>query len=58
MPYDAIRMASLNPALALRLNGRKGVLQEGADADLVVISEDLQVAATFVGGKEVYRAGA
>jgi N-acetylglucosamine-6-phosphate deacetylase len=53
---EAIRMASLNPALALRLNGRKGVLQEGADADLVVITEDLQVAATFVGGKEVYRA--
>lgn len=52
---EAVRMATLNPARALRLTGRKGALQEGADADLVIISEDLDVCATFVGGKEVYR---
>jgi N-acetylglucosamine-6-phosphate deacetylase len=53
---EAVRMATVNPARALRLTGRKGALQEGADADLVIISEDLAVCATFVGGKEVYRA--
>jgi N-acetylglucosamine-6-phosphate deacetylase len=53
---EAVRMATVNPARALRLTGRKGALQEGADADLVIISEDLEVCATFVGGKEVYRA--
>ena len=49
-------MATLTPARALRLTGRKGVLLEGADADLVIISEDLEVCSTFVGGKEVFRA--
>ncbi len=52
---EAVRMATVNPARALRLSGRKGALLEGADADLVIISEDLEVCATFVAGKEVFR---
>jgi N-acetylglucosamine-6-phosphate deacetylase len=50
---EAIRMATLNPANALRLQG-KGVLKEGADADLVVLSETLEVEATYVHGKPVH----
>jgi N-acetylglucosamine-6-phosphate deacetylase len=53
---DAIRMATLNPARALRLDEHKGVLREGADADLVIIADTLEICATFVGGKQVYRA--
>jgi len=50
---EAIRMATLNPATALKLAG-KGVLEKGADADLVVLGDTLEVEATYVGGKPVY----
>lgn len=52
---EAIRMATLNPARALKLP-RKGVLAQGADADLVLLSDDLEVIATFVQGRREHRA--
>ncbi len=47
---EAIRMATLNPARALKLSN-KGVLAKGTDADLVVLSETLAVEATYVQGR-------
>lgn len=47
----AVTMASLTPARVIGLHGRKGRLQAGWDADLVVLSEDLEVAATMVAGR-------
>jgi N-acetylglucosamine-6-phosphate deacetylase len=52
---EAVRMASTNPAAVLGLSGRKGKLQEGMDADIVVADDDLQVFATFVAGRPLYR---
>ena len=52
---EAVRMATLNPARALKLS-RKGILAPGADADLVLLSEDLEVVATFVQGRREHRA--
>ena len=52
---DAVRMASLNPARILRLDGRKGILGVGKDADLVLLDPDLQVVLTMVAGRIVYR---
>ena len=46
---EAVRMATLNPARALRLESRKGILKVGADADLVSFTDDFQVTHTFVG---------
>lgn len=51
---EAVQMASLNPARALRLDGRKGSIKPGADADLVVLTPDLAVRQTWVGGQAVY----
>ena len=51
---EAVAMASANPARALGLN-TKGKLAAGADADLVVISPDLDVLQTFVAGEEIFR---
>jgi N-acetylglucosamine-6-phosphate deacetylase len=48
---DALRMASLNAAAALGLEGSKGRIARGFDADLVALDEGLQVAMTFVGGE-------
>lgn len=51
---EAVAMASANPARALGLTA-KGRLEVGADADFVVLSPELEVQRTFVGGAEVHR---
>ncbi len=52
---DAIRMASWNPARILSLEHRKGSIEAGKDADLVLFSEDIEIFETFVKGKTVYK---
>ena len=51
---EAVRMASLNPARALRIDTRKGSLAAGMDADFTVLSPSLEVRETWVGGRRVY----
>jgi N-acetylglucosamine-6-phosphate deacetylase len=51
---EAVQMASLNPARALRLDHRKGSIAPGMDADLVALTADLAVRQTWVAGKRVY----
>lgn len=50
---EAVAMATDTPAHAIGLN-TKGQFKIGGDADLVVISPDLEVVRTFVAGKEVF----
>jgi N-acetylglucosamine-6-phosphate deacetylase len=50
---EAIAMASSNPARTLGAV-RKGKIEPGADADLVVISPELEIMQTFVAGKQVF----
>lgn len=52
--FEAVRMATLNPAKALGLEEQIGVLQPGARADLVVLDDALEVAMTFVDGQRVF----
>jgi len=47
-------MASLNPARALGLDGHKGSLEVGKDADLILIDEEVNVHLTMVQGRIVY----
>ncbi len=51
--YDAVKMASQSPAETLGL--RKGRLQAGFDADLVVLGDDYRAEMTIIGGKIVYQ---
>jgi N-acetylglucosamine-6-phosphate deacetylase len=53
---NAIRMATLTPATIIGLNGRKGSIEPGKDADLVVIDEAIHVYLTAVRGQIVFRA--
>lgn len=53
--YDAIRMASENPAKVLGIFEKKGSIAVGKDADLVVLDEDFCVVMTMVGGRVVYQ---
>ena len=41
---EAVRMATIQPALRIGVAARKGVLQTGADADLVFLTPQLEVA--------------
>lgn len=52
---EAVKMASLNPALIIGVADRKGSLEPGKDADLVIVDEDMNVYLTMVKGREVYR---
>lgn len=50
---QAIRMVSANPAKVLGVDASKGVIQEGCDADLVLLTQDLEVETTWIGGVEM-----
>jgi N-acetylglucosamine-6-phosphate deacetylase len=47
---DAVRMATVLPARRLGLAGKKGIIAEGADADLVALTPDLRIAAVMTRG--------
>ena len=47
---DALRAASLTPARFLGLDSERGALFAGARADLVALTQDLSVIATWLGG--------
>ncbi|HUG08530.1 MAG TPA: N-acetylglucosamine-6-phosphate deacetylase [Acidimicrobiia bacterium] len=50
---EALLCATRNPARALGL-GRRGSLEVGGRADVVVLNEDLDVVATYVGGEQLH----
>ncbi|KAF3845893.1 hypothetical protein F7725_002971 [Dissostichus mawsoni] len=52
---EALEAASLHPAQLLGLSHRKGNLDFGSDADLVLLDDTLNVKATFISGEEVWR---
>src|ERR1700736_623275 len=51
--HEAIAMATDTPAHAIGLSS-KGQFKIGGDADFVVISPELEVVRTFVGGEEIF----
>jgi N-acetylglucosamine-6-phosphate deacetylase len=52
---QAVQLASLNPARVIGVSDRKGSLEPGKDADLIVVDEQMNVFLTLVKGKEVFR---
>ena len=53
---EALRMASLYPAEAIGMTGRKGRLTHGHDADFAVIDENVAVVSTWIAGTPVFAA--
>ncbi|KAG7091118.1 hypothetical protein E1B28_010172 [Marasmius oreades] len=51
---EALKCASFNPAKCLNIEGRKGTLRPGADADLVVLDNDGVPQSTWIKGKRVW----
>jgi N-acetylglucosamine-6-phosphate deacetylase len=50
---EALAGLTLNPARALKLQG-KGVLEPGADADVVIMDDQSRIIKTLVGGRVVF----
>lgn len=48
---EAVSLASANPARVLGVEGRKGAIAPGRDADLAVLDDGLRCVATMVGGR-------
>lgn len=53
---DAVKMASLTPARILGIDRRKGSIDRGKDADIVVFDDEVNIRLTMVKGNIVYRA--
>ncbi|UCC68836.1 MAG: N-acetylglucosamine-6-phosphate deacetylase [Armatimonadota bacterium] len=53
---ECIQMATLTPARSIGAADRKGSLEQGKDADVVILDPDLDVLTTIVAGKVVPRA--
>lgn len=54
--HECVNCASLNPATTLGIADRKGSIEIGKDADIVVLDENFEVQKTLIGGKIKYEA--
>ena len=52
---EILRLLTENPARLIGVFDRKGSIEEGKDADLVILDEENNVVDTFVMGKQVTR---
>ena len=52
-PEDAVRAATFNPACALGMEDRLGVIAQGREADFVICDKDFQLLAVYIGGERV-----
>ena len=55
---QALEMATITPARSIGVEDRKGSLEQGKDADIILLDEKLRVVLTLVGGRVVFRMGA
>ncbi len=53
--WEAVRMASLNPARALGLEHRLGSIKPDCAADFVIMNDDMKVLTTICDGEIVYQ---
>lgn len=54
--HEIVNAASLNPATAIGINGTKGSIDVGKDADLVIFDDNIRIYKTIIGGTVRYEA--
>ena len=54
--WECVNCASLNPATTIGLQNKKGSLEVGKDADVIITDSTFEVQKTFIGGKLNYEA--
>jgi N-acetylglucosamine-6-phosphate deacetylase len=52
--YEAVALASFNPAKLINMDKSKGSIKIGKDADLIIFDEELKVDLSISGGKIIY----
>lgn len=52
--YEAVKMATYNPAKHCKVEDKKGLIEEGYDADLVLFDDNISVKKVFINGREKY----
>ena len=52
--YEAVALASLNPARLINMDNFKGSIKIGKDADLIIFDEELKVEMSISAGKIIY----
>lgn len=52
---DSITMASLTPARIMKVQDRKGSLEIGKDADIIIFDNDVNIQMTMVEGRIIYQ---
>jgi N-acetylglucosamine-6-phosphate deacetylase len=55
--YEAVQMASITPATIMGINDKKGSINQGKDADIVIFDENIKIDTTIIGGNIVYSNG-
>ena len=48
---DCVRMAATNPARLMSINDRKGSIEQGKDADLILFDENFRLHSVWIGGR-------
>ncbi len=51
---DAVKMMTLTPARIMKIDGAKGSIEVGKDADFVIFDENIDVSHTIIEGKVIY----
>ncbi|WP_295796990.1 N-acetylglucosamine-6-phosphate deacetylase [Mucilaginibacter sp.] len=51
---DAIQMATITPARIMNVANRKGSIEKGKDADIVIFDEEINIEKTIVKGRVIY----
>ena len=51
---EAVRMMTVTPARIIGVDGSKGSLEAGKDADIIIFDEEVNVVLTMIGGRVVY----
>ncbi len=51
---DAVKMITETPARILKMSEKKGSLEEGKDADIVIFDNDIKIEMTIINGRIVY----
>lgn len=50
--WEAVKMASYNPASFLGINGQYGSIEPGKSADLLIFDDDIRISSVYVSGKK------
>jgi N-acetylglucosamine-6-phosphate deacetylase len=51
---EAVEMATLTPATIMKIADKKGSVETGKDADIVIFDDEINVYKTIINGKVVY----